>query len=235
MKLLDAHTTSTPTIELAAESSPSLSVRSIYSAIAEIMPEVTQRATREPYFRESIERDPRITLQALISNKRGADTKIPDFIDITVVADTSTRVNLVVPPFNEDVLVPGQSVSPIAKVLLKAAGDEDFALELQNSPGEVLARETSLLSGAPSQFNPAFELKVHVLKANEIVVVLPEQSPSRVAQSTAIDNELSVRSGADTVAQHTVDYGCNTSFTNCWSGCHTGSCHTNSTLSGCCR
>ena len=127
-------------------------------------------------------------------------------------------------------------MAAVVRVLLQAAQDRDLAEEIQRSPREVLERYTASASGSPVAFDAGLELAVHIPDPEEIVIVLSERGDSRVAYSQSIDAELSLYSEADVLAYHTdTGFGCTTAYTFCFTGCHSCSCHTNSTYSGCCR
>ena len=213
-----------------------LSLHATHRAIVEIMPELITRSAREPYFRESLIKDPHITLESVIHRSLGQDMKLSGLVDITVVEDTRQLINLVVPQFNEDVRSLGSEVSPVVKVLLRAAEDKTLAEELKESPRSVLERETAQLSGGAAQFDEGLELRVHLPEANELVIILPEKSAPRVEFSSAVDQELGLYSDVGIVAYRTdTGFGCTTALTSCFTGCSSCSCHTNSTYSDCCK
>ena len=222
--------------EMTMTRAEALSLHAMHQAIAEIMPEVITRSAREPYFRESLIKDPQITLESVIHHSLGKGIKLSGLVDIKIVEDTARQINLVVPQFNEGARGQGDEVSPIVKVLLRAAEDKELAEELKNSPRSVLERETAQLLGGSARFDEGLELIVHLAEPNELVVVLPEKRASRVELSSAVDQELSLYSDVEITAYHTdTGFGCTTAFTNCFTGCSSCMCHTNSTYSDCCK
>lgn len=206
------------------------SVHLAHSTVHGILPALQERSMRDEYFKESLIADSKITVASMLS-KAGLDP-LPDFVSVSVLEDTDTKVNLVVPAPSQDFVVPRGDNSSLLAILISASTDEELRTALVADPHGTLERELQARGAASCELSRDIEINVEVADAEKVVIVLPQRAKSNVNMTSSDESQFGANGLADLVmadtnfnCQYTTQY-CQTSFTNCGNGCGSSSCWT---------
>lgn len=204
--------------------------------IGEILPELIERAARDPFFRESLIEDSRSTIESILSHRASHRVSLPDYLTVTVVEDSDGATNLVAPNPTENMKGSAAAPSPVCNLLIEASNDPELLTQLKANPTHVLVRELSARGYPASGVSELPEIKVITPEANEIVIVLPNRLLGRVAASSAIETELNL---AEWFSGESVDSGrivasyTSTAFTYCGNECSSNICSSNRSYCSC--
>lgn len=213
---------------------PSLpsSVHAAHETVAKILANIVDRASREPFFRESLIADPELTINSMLNKLPSGGNTLPEFVSVKVVEDTDSVMNLVIPSPSNDFADAQRDPSTLLAILSEASTNAKLAAELTSDPRGTLERELSSRNNLEVKIDQSLEVKVTAAQPGQLVITLPAQTSPNVPWS-ATDEALYSKDSLSPIAgltnvdscRYTTDY-CNTNFTNCGNGCGTSGCWT---------
>lgn len=204
--------------------------------IGDVLPELIERAARDPFFRESLIEDSRSTIESVLSHRAADRVSLPDYLMVTVVEDSDAATHLVAPNPTENMKGAAAAPSPVCELLIEASNEPELLAQLKANPTDVLSRELSARGYSASSVSELPEIKVLTPDANEIVIVLPNRLLGRVAASSAIETELNLAewfTGESVGSDKIVASYTSTAFTYCGNECSSNICSSNRSYCSC--
>ncbi len=180
-------TTSKNELELTTGGAASL--LAIRDAIGDLVPEMTDRAHRDPFFRESLVEDSRITIEALLAGSSSTVKNIPDYVSVSVREDSAQRMHLLIPQPYAGVVAANEP-NALMNVLVQASTDPYLQQELLSEPKATLERELSKLLGEIVTIPSALDVVVVPQAVNELVIVIPARPLDTVSVSPIVEEEF---------------------------------------------